>query len=90
MDRDQCRGFPATRPLNECDSGELTLADLVDVGRTGIDLEPAILDTLARVYFEQGDIKKAVQWQRKAVENAPEGRMADDLKEALKRYEAAM
>ena len=52
--------------------------------------DAAILDTLARVYFEQGDIKKAVDWQRKAVEYAPEGRMADDLKAALERYEAAM
>ncbi len=30
-----------------------------------------ILDTLARVYFEQGDLAKAIEWQQKAVALSP-------------------
>jgi thiol-disulfide isomerase/thioredoxin len=48
--------------------------------------EGAILDTLARVYFEKGDLKSAVKWQKIAVENAPEP-MAAELKAALEKYE---
>jgi thiol-disulfide isomerase/thioredoxin len=45
-----------------------------------------ILDTLARVYFEQGDLDQAVLWQRKAVEHA-DGHQ--EILDALKRYEAS-
>ncbi len=45
-----------------------------------------ILDTLARVYFEQGDLDQAVHWQRKAVEHA-DGHQ--EILDALKRYEAS-
>jgi len=48
----------------------------------------AIIDTLARVYFEKGEFAKAVEWQKKAVAIAPE-EMADELKAALTKYEAA-
>ena len=48
----------------------------------------AILDTLARCYFTAGDKAKAIETQKKAVELAPEG-MKEELKEALKEYEAA-
>ncbi len=47
----------------------------------------AILDTVARVYFEQGDLETAVEYQRKAVESVQEGPMADELKQALEKYE---
>ena len=50
------------------------------------DSNGAIMDTVARVYFEQGDVQQAIAWQKKAVKAAPA--MAD-LKEALKTYEAA-
>jgi thiol-disulfide isomerase/thioredoxin len=46
----------------------------------------AILDTLARVYFEKGEVKTAVRIQRKAVEKADDA-MKPELQEALKRYE---
>ena len=49
----------------------------------------AILDTVARVYFEKGDLDKALEIQKKAVENAPAGPMADQLRETLKKYEKA-
>jgi thiol-disulfide isomerase/thioredoxin len=49
----------------------------------------AILDTLARVYYEKGDLSAAVRIQKKAVEHAQEG-MADSLKETLKKYETEL
>lgn len=52
--------------------------------------DAAILDTLARVYYEKGDLKNAVQWQRKSVEHSEGIWYADDLKETLERYEAEL
>lgn len=46
----------------------------------------AILDTLARAYFEKGDAAKAVELETKAVELADETLKAD-LQAALKRYQ---
>ena len=50
---------------------------------------PAILDTLARVYFEKGDIESAIKYQTMAVEHAGDDRMGEGIREALKKYEAA-
>ena len=48
----------------------------------------AILDTLARVYYETGDLKAAIKWQRKAVEAVPaDTPMADGIRKALEKYE---
>ena len=47
----------------------------------------AILDTLARVYYEMGDIDNALKYQRKAVENATE-QFRPELEKALEKYEA--
>ena len=41
--------------------------------------DAAILDTLARAYWELGDWNTAIDWQAKAVGYAQEGPMADDL-----------
>ncbi len=49
--------------------------------------DAGILDTLARVCFENGDVKTAVKWQRKAVEKAEGTPMAGQLREVLIRYE---
>ncbi len=46
----------------------------------------AILDTLARVYWEQGDAAKAVELQKKAVGKCEEGPMKDELEANLKKY----
>lgn len=48
---------------------------------------PAILDTLARVYWERGDKAKAVELQEKAVANAG-AEMKEDLQKALDKYKA--
>jgi thiol-disulfide isomerase/thioredoxin len=47
--------------------------------------DAAILDTLARVFYEQGQLDKAIEWQRKACEqNLGE----PSIDAALKKYEA--
>lgn len=51
--------------------------------------DAAILDTLARVYYEMGDLKSAVKWQKLALKHASEGPMAEGIKEALEKYEKA-
>jgi thiol-disulfide isomerase/thioredoxin len=55
--------------------------------------DPEILDTQARVHFEMGDAAKAREIQRRAVAEAEKqgttGENLDQMKEALKRYEAA-
>jgi thiol-disulfide isomerase/thioredoxin len=50
--------------------------------------DAAILDTVARVYFEQGDMMSALTWQGKAVRNA-DGAMKKDLEATLERYAKA-
>ena len=51
--------------------------------------DPAILDTLARVYYEMGDLEQAIKCQQKAVDEAAGTRSADGLAETLSGYEAA-
>ncbi|MEZ6132504.1 MAG: redoxin domain-containing protein [Planctomycetaceae bacterium] len=50
------------------------------------DADGATLDTVARVYFEQGNVEEALSWQKKAVAAAPDHK---DLQSALNRYEDA-
>jgi len=45
-----------------------------------------ILDTLARIHYEMGDVSKALEIQREAVKHAEQG-FEDQLKEWLERYE---
>ncbi len=47
----------------------------------------AILDTLARVYYETGNLDEAIKIQDKAVKLA-EGPLADQIKEVLEKYKA--
>jgi len=46
-----------------------------------------ILDTLARVYYEKGDLKSAVKWQKLAAKNANADAMGDSIREALEQYQ---
>ncbi|MFO0912614.1 MAG: tetratricopeptide repeat protein [Pirellulales bacterium] len=48
---------------------------------------PNRFGTLAASYAESGDFEKAVEWQRKAVEIAPEGER-EDYRQRLKLYES--
>lgn len=52
--------------------------------------DPSILDTLAKAYYESGDVEKALQYQEVAVQKAeghPE--MLPDLQQRLEEYRAA-
>jgi thiol-disulfide isomerase/thioredoxin len=51
--------------------------------------DPAILDTLARVHFEHGNIEKAVKFQKMAVEYAGDDEMGADIRKTLEKYEQA-
>jgi len=53
--------------------------------------DPAILDTLARVWWEKGDRAKAVEFQQRAVRElgSDETKMAKEIREALERYKSA-
>ncbi|MCA9312511.1 MAG: redoxin family protein [Phycisphaerales bacterium] len=48
-----------------------------------------ILDTLARVYFRTGNVEKAIDLQKEAV-NRADDRMKDSLRAALEEYKEAM
>ena len=50
----------------------------------------AYLDTMARVVFLKGDVARAVELQKKAIELAPEGAMKTEMQETLKNYEASV
>jgi thiol-disulfide isomerase/thioredoxin len=49
--------------------------------------DPAILDTLARVYYEDGNIEKAIKYQKMAVEFAGDDEMGADIQKTLEKYE---
>ena len=51
--------------------------------------DPAILDTLARAHFEKGNLTKAVELERLALEGAV-GPMKAGIEEALAKYEKAL
>ena len=48
----------------------------------------AVLDTLARAYFEKGDLGSAVKYQKKAVDKA-DGQMKEQMTEVLEQYRKA-
>ena len=49
--------------------------------------DAAILDTLARIHHDRGDLETALLWQRKAVEQAGDGPMGAGIREVLEQYE---
>jgi tetratricopeptide (TPR) repeat protein len=50
--------------------------------------EGGMLDTLARVYYERGDLETALKWQREAVKYPQNEQAAAQLNATLERYEA--
>ncbi len=52
--------------------------------------DAAILDTLAKAYFDMGQVARAIEYQRKSFEHAPEGQMKDEIEQRLEEYEAEM
>lgn len=55
--------------------------------------EPAIIDTLAKVYFDMGKVERAIQLQTKAVKLAREKELyhiRDELEKRLEQYERAV
>jgi len=50
----------------------------------------SIIDTLARVVFLKGDVTRAIELQKKALDAAPAGPMKESMKKTLEEYEAAL
>ncbi len=50
--------------------------------------EPAVLDTLARAYFANGNLQEAIVQQKKAVDLSTDKEIRDGLERMLKEYEA--
>ena len=50
----------------------------------------SMIDTLARVHFLKGDIARAIELQKSAIEKAPAGAMKDEMLETLKQYESQL
>jgi pentatricopeptide repeat protein len=81
------------------DTADLKNRDLdlaMDIAKKAADASKyesgAILDTLARAYFEKGDLDKAIEYQTKAVDKCEhDGSLPDDVKtqvkETLEKYQ---
>jgi thiol-disulfide isomerase/thioredoxin len=52
--------------------------------------DPGIADTYARALFDNGKVEEAIKMQRKAIDLCKDDRLKEDLREGLKRYEAAV
>ncbi len=52
--------------------------------------DPELLSTLARVYYEKGELATAIKWARQAVENVGDAAqpISEQLRETLQRYES--
>jgi thiol-disulfide isomerase/thioredoxin len=68
---------------------DLALKAAIAATKRKDDKDPAILDTLARVQFDMGDMQAAIATQRKAIALA-EAEIAEELKATLKQYEKAV
>lgn len=66
---------------------DVALRAAQEASRLTGDKDGAILDTLARVYWLKGDKAKAIELQRKAVENATP-QFKEELEQRLEEYEA--
>jgi thiol-disulfide isomerase/thioredoxin len=73
-----------TRIPRETQNHELLLRIAHRASELSHDQDGSILDTVARVYYDAGDLQQAVAWQRKAVEHSS----LKQLAETLKKYEA--
>lgn len=48
----------------------------------------AILDTLARVHYEKGNLEKAIEWQKRAVKAGEDTQLEQQLKQTLEQYQS--
>ena len=49
--------------------------------------DAAILDTLARAWYERGELDTAIEWQRKAVGHAGQDEMGKQIRQVLEKYQ---
>jgi len=79
-----------THPMIE----ERDIAFAIKAAERGVELtereDSNVLDTLARGYFMNGEVEKAIETQEEAIEVAPEGEQREALRPALEEYRAAL
>lgn len=76
----------ATAPAADRDMDlALKAAERADELTKGED--PSVIDTVAKVHFERGDVAKAIELQKKAVSLAKEPALKADLQSRLEEYE---
>ena len=75
------------RGTDVCEELITAAAKAAELGVKNAPTEGAILDTLAHLYFLQGELDKAIETQKKALENP--GQFEDQIKEFLKTLEEA-
>ncbi|MCH2162632.1 MAG: TlpA family protein disulfide reductase, partial [Phycisphaerales bacterium] len=68
---------------------EFAMAAAKAANEASAGTDSAILDTLARAYFEAGDMDRAIKFQRKAVDKCDNEQMLGDLEATLNSYEKA-
>ncbi len=68
---------------------ELALAAATRANELAEGKDPGVLDTLARVHFAKGDVKKAIELQEKAVELAKGTGWEQELARRLEEYRGA-
>ena len=74
--------MPARQDLELALKAALRASELTD------HEDAAILDTVAKVYYDKGDLKKAIKYQRQAVKHADDNeQLLDELSDRLSWYE---
>jgi thiol-disulfide isomerase/thioredoxin len=63
---------------------EMALKFAMRANELTADKDASILDTVARIHYEQGNLEQAIEWQTKAAEQSPE------LKSTLEKYQAEL
>ncbi len=66
---------------------ELAMKAAVQANQLTGSEDAAVLDTLARVYYETGDLKGALKWQKRASKHAAAGGQGDSIRQVLQQYQ---
>ncbi len=66
---------------------ELAMKAAVQANQLTGSEDAAVLDTLARVFYETGDLKGALKWQKRASKHAAAGGQGDSIRQVLQQYQ---
>ncbi len=77
----------ATEANEDCRDLDWALKAAMKANELDGGTNAAVLDTVARIYYEQGHLTDAIAWQKKAVEHAQGDAMSSEIREMLTKYE---